>query len=234
VIARSNDELRFIRCRGPGIELGPTHAFKTAGIFEAIVRHGSIRKSGKIMNIGPRARESADKPAETRAAAARLSQDLGYLPLALAIARSQAWGMNWSFDQYRDHLAEMLNRAPTGPVDYPRSVFATFTLALEKAISTAPEAETLLGIAAYLAPDRIPFDIIKVSTFRGVLVALAGGALDVMSEIERGEAVAALSEGSLITLKTLDDNSKGPPASIRPAQVFSDPTPATANAPPAR
>jgi tetratricopeptide (TPR) repeat protein len=156
-----------------------------------------------------RARESAVKPAETREAAARLSQDLGYLPLALAIARSQAWGMNWSFDQYRDHLAEMLNRAPTGPVDYPRSVFATFTLALEKAISTAPEAETLLGIAAYLAPDRIPFDIIKVSTFPGVLVALAGGALDVMSEIERGEAVAALSEGSLITLETLDDNSKG-------------------------
>jgi hypothetical protein len=141
-----------------------------------------------------RARESAVKPAETRAAAARLAQDLGYLPLAIAIARAQSWGMGWSFDQYRDHLAAMLKRAPTSAVDYPHSVFATFTLALEKAVATAPEAEKLLGIAAYLAPDRIPLDIIKT---------------DVMSEIERGEAVAALSEVSLVTLETLDDNSKG-------------------------
>ena len=51
-----------------------------------------------------------------------------------------------------------------------------------------------MGICAFLAPDRIPLDIVTA---------------DVMSEIERGEAVAALQEVSLVTLETLDDGSAG-------------------------
>ena len=138
------------------------------------------------------ARGAAERPAETRAAAAQLAQDLGCLPLALAIARAHAWSMGWSFAQYRDHLAQMLERDRTKGVDYPRSIAATFTLAIEKAKATAPEAERLLAIAAYLAPDRIPLAIVTA---------------DVMPEIEKGEAVAALAEVSLVTRETLDDGS---------------------------
>ena len=138
------------------------------------------------------ARGAAERPAETRAAAAQLAQDLGRLPLALAIARAHAWSMGWSFAQYRNHLAQMLERDRTKGVDYPRSIAATFTLAIEKAKATAPEAERLLAIAAYLAPDRIPLAIVTA---------------DVMPEIEKGEAVAALAEVSLVTRETLDDGS---------------------------
>ena len=138
------------------------------------------------------ARGAAERPAETRAAAAQLAQDLGRLPLALAIARAHAWSMGWSFAQYRSHLAQMLERERTKGVDYPRSIAATFTLAIEKAKATAPEAERLLAIAAYLAPDRIPLAIVTA---------------DVMPEIEKGEAVAALAEVSLVTRETLDDGS---------------------------
>ena len=56
------------------------------------------------------ARGAAERPAETRAAAAQLAQDLGGLPLALAIARAHAWSMGWTFAQYRNHLAQMLER----------------------------------------------------------------------------------------------------------------------------
>ncbi len=138
------------------------------------------------------ARGAPERPAETRAAAAQLAQDLGHLPLALAIARAHAWSMGWTFAQYRNHLAQILERDRTKGVDYPRSIAATFALAIEKAKATAPQAELLLAIAAYLAPDNIPLGIVTE---------------DAMPEIEKGEAVAALAEVSLVTRETLDDGS---------------------------
>ena len=56
-------------------------------------------------------------------------------------------------------------------------LFATFSLAMDKAAAICPEAETLMGIAAFLAPDRIPLDIITA---------------DVIGEAELNKAVAAL------------------------------------------
>lgn len=141
-----------------------------------------------------RARGVSEQPEKVRAAAGRLADDVGCLPLALALARAQAWGMNWSFEEYRRHLTEMLAREPTRAVSYPRSIQATFTLALDKAATGCPEAEKMMGIAAYLAPDRIPLDIITH---------------DVMSDIERGEAVAALAEVSLVSQETLEDGTPG-------------------------
>jgi tetratricopeptide (TPR) repeat protein len=123
---------------------------------------------------------SAERPAETRADAARLAEDVGYLPLALSVARAHAWGMGWNFGQYGRHLAEMIAREPSRAVDYPRSIAATFTLAIDKAKSTSPEAERLVAIAAFLAPDMIPLDIIPSA---------------VLSELELGEAVAAARRG---------------------------------------
>ena len=98
--------------------------------------------------------------------------------------------MNWTLEQYRNHLTQMLEREPTKVINYPRSLAATFTLALDKAKLTSPEAERLLGLCAFLAPENIPLDIFTD---------------DVMSEIEKGEAVAALAEVSLMTRETLDD-----------------------------
>ena len=101
--------------------------------------------------------------------------------------------MGLDFDTCRAMLPELIKRAPRGAA-YPELVFATFHLALRRAIEQTPEAERLLGIAAFLAPDRIPLDII---------------ADDVMTPIERGEAVAALVEVSLAALEPLDDGTPG-------------------------
>ncbi len=126
-------------------------------------------------------------------AAARLAADLGYLPLALAHARALAWSEGWDFERYRQKLPELIRKAPRGAA-YPAPVFATFDLAIAKAARLCPHAETLMGICAFLAPDRIPLDIVTE---------------DVMSEGERGAAVAALAEVSLLTLEPLDDGSTG-------------------------
>ena len=89
-----------------------------------------------------------------RDAAARLAEALGYLPLALAHARAYCAASNLPFDRYRARIAERIKDLPDG-ADYPASVFATFSLAMDKA-AACPETETLMGIAAFLAPDRIP------------------------------------------------------------------------------
>jgi tetratricopeptide (TPR) repeat protein len=138
------------------------------------------------------ARGAAERPDETLSAAARLAEELGCLPLALAIARGHAWSVGWSFEQYRGHLAQMLDRELPQAVEYPRSIAATLTLAIEEAESASPKAGRLLGIAAFLAPDRIPLGIVTE---------------DVMSEMAIGQAVAALAEVSLVTRDILEDGS---------------------------
>jgi tetratricopeptide (TPR) repeat protein len=122
-------------------------------------------------------------------AAGRLAASLGYLPLALSHARSYCWAANWGFDQYRANLTELVHKAPRG-APYPATVFATFDLAIEKAIVRCKEANELMGVLALVSADRLPLDVISTK---------------VMSEITRGEAVAALSEVSLISLDILDD-----------------------------
>lgn len=121
---------------------------------------------------------------DDRDGALRLAADLGHLPLALEHAGSYCRGTQMTFDNYRAALAELIKRKPRDGA-YPDSVFATFNLAIEKASASAPEAETLMGLLAYFAPDHVPLGLITT---------------DVMSDIARGEAVAALAEVSLITL----------------------------------
>ena len=135
----------------------------------------------------------ADAAHSDRDAAARLAEALGYLRLALAHARAYCAASNLPFDRYRARIAERIKDLPDG-ADYPASVFATFNLAMDKAAAACPEAETLMGIAAFLAPDRIPLDLFTA---------------DVIDEDALNKAVAALYNVSLITYEPLDDGSRG-------------------------
>ena len=75
-----------------------------------------------------------------------------------------------TFDAYAQRVAERIQAEPPRGVAYPRSVAATFALAIEAAAREAPAAETLLGLFAWFAPEAIP-------------LALADA--DVMPEAER-------------------------------------------------
>jgi tetratricopeptide (TPR) repeat protein len=121
--------------------------------------------------------------------AGRLAKALGCLPLALdhAGAYCRLAGGSMTFDAYRDKLDARIARAPRG---YPESVARTFGLAIEKATAEHPHAETLLGIFAFLAPERIPLDLITE---------------EILEEDDRIEALIALSAVSLVEHQTLDD-----------------------------
>jgi DNA-binding SARP family transcriptional activator/tetratricopeptide (TPR) repeat protein len=91
--------------------------------------------------------------------AGRLSRALGQLPLALDHAGAYCRLSASSFDSYRKRIDAAIAHTPRG-VSYPASIAATFDLALETAISHDPGAEVLLGSLAFLAPERIPFDLV--------------------------------------------------------------------------
>ena len=132
---------------------------------------------------------STGQTARIRKARPASPHDLGHLPLALDHAAAYCKRTGTSFDTYRTYLPDLIKRAPKD-ADYPRSVYATFSLAIEHAAADCPEAEKLMGILAYFAPDDIPLSLIRA---------------DVMSEIARGEAVAALYEVSLLEVENEGD-----------------------------
>ncbi|MEW8659886.1 MAG: TIR domain-containing protein, partial [Candidatus Thiodiazotropha endolucinida] len=129
---------------------------------------------------------SRDKDAK---AAARLAEDLGYLPLALEHARSYCWSTHTNFKQYRARLADMIKKVPR-QARYPQSVFATFDLALTTASEDAPASEQLIQLLSLYAPDAIPM----------TLVAAA-----MPYEDRRGDAIRSLTDLSLIAFGELDD-----------------------------
>jgi len=93
-----------------------------------------------------------------RAAAAKLAAALGHLPLALDHAAAYIRRTGIDFATYEKLAADLLRKAPKGAA-YDTPVFATFSLAIAKAAEACPQAELLMGVCAFLAPDRIPLDL---------------------------------------------------------------------------
>ena len=118
----------------------------------------------------------ADQPG-----AMKLAEALGCLPLALDHAGAYCRLSGVSFDFIARRSTSGLRRLPRArPI--LRVCAATFELAIEKAATKIPAADALLGFSAFLAPERIPFDLI------------AGQIAD---EDERAEALMTLTGVSL-------------------------------------
>ena len=147
---------------------------------------------------------------EDRAEAAALAADLGYLPLALAHAASKchvASNRRLGFAAYGGRLAEFWDsrpdaRSPQGR--YPRSVYATFTLALDEIVAggvdgappPCPEAETVLGVLAHLEAQQIP-EFMLVPLWQGDGAPMAEAALD--------RALEGLAAAGLVTWGEFED-----------------------------
>ncbi len=123
--------------------------------------------------------------------AARLAAALGGLPLALDHAGAFCRLTATSFDAYREKIDLRIARAPKGAA-YPASIAASFGLAIEKAAAEHKASETLLGLFAFLAPERIPLDLLNE---------------EIVGEEDRAEALGALRGVSLIEYDALDDGS---------------------------
>ena len=131
---------------------------------------------------------------------------LGALPLALAHAAASLRRMRMMTPRrYLERINEHLKNAPRG-VEYPRSVFATFTTAIAQAEKEAAGAAAVLCFAASFAPDAIPDELFRLPT-SAYAAALQptlpdGQALDLRSaladEVLLDEALGALDRLSLL------------------------------------
>jgi tetratricopeptide (TPR) repeat protein len=111
-----------------------------------------------------------------------LAEALGRLPLALDHAGAYCKRTQTSFADYATTVSSLIDAVPRG-VGYPKSVAATFGLAIAEAVGQCPAAETLMAYLAHCAPDRIPMTLVE-------------GAVE--EKPERLKALAALAEVSLL------------------------------------
>ena len=138
--------------------------------------------------------------------AGQLAEALGYLPLALDHAGSLCRsGRRTSFKEYRETLGrQRLQWKPSKGAafgDYPESVWGSLSLALERVIAgdpianidACPEAKTVIGVAALMAPTPIPISLFsqhRISSFDfdAAIRALSGVSLLSVVENESGDA----------------------------------------------
>src|SRR5262249_39821797 len=89
-----------------------------------------------------------------------LADVLGKLPLALDHAAAYCKRTQMRFDDYTKKASSLIDIAPRG-VGYPRSVAATFDLAIAEAVAQCPAAEALMAYLAHCAPNRIPVTLVE-------------------------------------------------------------------------
>lgn len=123
------------------------------------------------------------------AGANTLAVALGFLPLALDHAAAYCKRTQMKFGDYAKKASSLINAALRG-TGYPRSVAATFDLAITQAVTQCPAAEALMGYLAQCAPERIPMTLVE-------------GAVE--DEAEREQALAALAEVSLLKHDPFED-----------------------------
>src|SRR5262245_14219709 len=118
-----------------------------------------------------------------------LAVALGNLPLALDHAGAYCKRTQATFASYAVKASNLIGAAPRG-AGYPRSVAATFDLAITEVVAQCPAAEALMAYLAHCAPERIPMTLVE-------------GAID--EEVERQQTLAALAEVSLIKHDPFED-----------------------------
>src|SRR5215472_11432754 len=123
------------------------------------------------------------------AEAKMLAEALDRLPLALDHAAAYCKRTQTRFADYAEKASSLISTAPRG-VGYPRSVAATFDLAITEAVAQCPAAEPLMAYLAQCAPERIPMTLVE-------------GAVE--DETQRLQALAALAEVSLVKHDPFED-----------------------------
>ena len=88
-----------------------------------------------------------------------LAEALGCLPLALDHAAAYCKRTQMGFADYAEKALGLSSTVPRG-VGYPRSVAATFELAISQAAEQCPQAETLMAYLGQCAPERIPMTLV--------------------------------------------------------------------------
>jgi hypothetical protein len=122
---------------------------------------------------------------EDAVGARTLADALGYLPLALDHAAAYCKRTQVAFSEYATRASTLVAGAPRD-VMYPRSVAATFDLAIGEAEARCSAAEQVMAFLGYCAPVRVPIYLLQGLT-------------------DSEEAIAVLAELSLISHDPFED-----------------------------
>jgi len=101
---------------------------------------------------------------DNRKAADTLADKLGDLPLALEQAGAYIETTGIMLTDYQElfqYRRKELWDDETPPLDYPDSVAATWSLAMDNVNKESPEAADLLNLCAFLAPDGISLEMLS-------------------------------------------------------------------------
>jgi hypothetical protein len=120
--------------------------------------------------------------------AQKLADALGRLPLALDHAAAYCKRTQMRFADYATKASSLIDAAPRG-AGYPRSVAATFNLAISEVVGQCQAAEALMAYLAQCAPERIPMTLVEGT------IEDEGGV----------EALAVLAEVSLVKHDPFED-----------------------------
>jgi hypothetical protein len=124
-------------------------------------------------------RQRAERPDDLRAKS--LAEALGNLPLALDHAATYCRRTGTTFGDYTSRATTLMNAVPRG-ASYPRSISATFNLAIEAAAEEAPAVEQVMAYLSLCAPAHIPIVLVRGAfedefVFSGALNALTEASL---------------------------------------------------------
>jgi tetratricopeptide (TPR) repeat protein len=137
---------------------------------------------------------------------------LDHFPLALDQAGAYIEETGCSFvdylEDYQKHRQAVLARRGTQATAYPHSVATTWSLSFQKIRQANPAAAELLQLCAFLAPDRIPEELIKEGRayWPPLLQQAAGEAFtlnQMMAELLKFSLVKRLTEARTFSLHRL-------------------------------
>jgi tetratricopeptide (TPR) repeat protein len=137
-----------------------------------------------------------------RAAAEKLAQDLGDLPLALEQAGAFIEAAGISIASYRELYrarGRELRARRAEPSAYPHSVATTYEISFQKLEEAAPEAAELLDLLSFAAPETFPLS--ALSAAREALPSTLRKLAE--DDLARAEAQAAIRK---LSLARIDEN----------------------------
>lgn len=150
--------------RGNGSILLTTraHAVGSLALSFEVEPMGFIEGTHLLLRRAQRFEQASDEEINQ---AGNIVVALDHFPLALDQAGAYIEETQCSFgdylDLYQNHHQALLDRRGTLATDYPHSVATTWLLSFQKVQRANPAAAELLHLCAFLAPDRIPEELIR-------------------------------------------------------------------------
>jgi tetratricopeptide (TPR) repeat protein len=163
----------FLPKSGPGHILLTTRVHAVGSVAASVevekmsLMEGSCLLLRRIYGLSPRLSpmEVLEYTVEDTNEAGNIVAMLDYLPLALDQAGAYIEETGCSLGQYLavydTHRKEILARRGEQATSYPDSVATTWSLSFQKVQQANPAAAELLCLCAFLAPDRIPEELIR-------------------------------------------------------------------------